>query len=182
MNALVVGHPGHPGSCERLDVSFCSVLYGSSHSAAECRNPCHPTYFEQNYVSCICFAPCQNLYFFLFSPNGALALGKGAGVGAGERRAATDLLGLGDGDDTRQPVISRLPAQIHLRLAANKSLHLMLVRCPRGDESVGLGVWHGASLGTAEGPRTGLFEPTPLRRMQCSSRGGFGAGQLLRLY
>lgn len=108
---------------------------------------------KQNYMSCICFAPCQNFFFFppLFSPNGALALGKRAGVRAGERRAAVDLPGLGDGDDTRQPVVSRLPAQIHLRLAANKSLHLLLVHCPPGDEAVGLGVWHHTSLGTAEG-------------------------------
>lgn len=131
--------------------------------------------FEQNYVSCICFAPCQN---FFFPPNGALALGKGAGVGAGERRAAADLPGSGDGDDTRQPVVSRLPAQIHLRLAANKSLHLTLVHCLPGDKSVGLGAWHRASLGTAEGPRTGSLEPTPPWRMQCSSRGGLGVGKL----
>lgn len=75
--------------------------------------------------------------FFFFPPNGAFALGKGGGEG----RAAADLLGLGDGDDTRQPVVSRLPAQIRLQLAAKKSLPLILVHSARGDKSVGLGAW-----------------------------------------
>lgn len=90
--------------------------------------------FEQNYVSRICFASCQT---FFLSRNGAFALGKGAGEGS----AAADLPGLGDGDDTRQPVVSRLPAQIHLQLAAKKSLPLVLVHGARGDKSVGLGAW-----------------------------------------
>ena len=41
----------------------------------------------------LCSLP--ELISFLFSPNGALALGNGAGVGAGERRFAADLLGEG---------------------------------------------------------------------------------------
>lgn len=38
---MVVGHSGDPVSCERLDVSFRSALYGSSHCAAEHRHPRH---------------------------------------------------------------------------------------------------------------------------------------------
>lgn len=174
MNALVVGCPGHPSSHKRLMSPSAVFCMDPVTLLQNTEIPATQHIFEQNYVSCICFASCQNLFFFLFSPNGALALGKGAGVRAGEWRAAADLPGLGDGDDTRQPVVSRLPTQIHLQLAANKSLHLMPVHCPWGDERVGLGVWHHASLGTAEGPRTSLVELTPPWGMQCSSRGGLG--------
>lgn len=41
----VVGHLGHPSSPKRLAVSSCSALYGSSHTAAERRDSCHPTSF-----------------------------------------------------------------------------------------------------------------------------------------
>lgn len=61
-----------------------TLLQSAEIPATRCR-------FEQNYVSCICFAPCENLFFLLFSPNGALALDKGFG----EQRAAVDLRGQG---------------------------------------------------------------------------------------
>lgn len=58
----------------------------------------------------------------LFFPDGALAVGRGAGGRAGEGRAATDLPELGDGDDARQAVVSRVPPQIHPQPARRKSL------------------------------------------------------------
>lgn len=66
MNALAVGCPGHPSSHKRLmapSAVFCTDPVTLPQST---EIPATQHIFEQNYVSCICFASCQNLYFFSF--------------------------------------------------------------------------------------------------------------------
>lgn len=107
--------PWWDSSHEELGVPSRSILDGSK------TNPRHQRIPEQS-----CHTPALLLaraYFSpLFFPDGALAVGRGAGGRAGEGRAAADLPELGDGDDARQAAVSRVPPQIHPQPARRKSL------------------------------------------------------------